>query len=106
MSLPRANSTRDKLVTMAKPATPGANSKNDSASGAIWSDFWVRTCAAGRATAIITAVLSRDSSMTARFDPALVRSKASPSVADSTGKALITTAIGSTEQIAVNTRFP
>ena len=33
-SLPRANSTRDKLVTMANPATPGANSRNASASGA------------------------------------------------------------------------
>ena len=34
LSLPRAISTRDRLVTRAKPATPGANSRNDWASGA------------------------------------------------------------------------
>ena len=52
------------------------------------------------------AVLSMDMSMTARVDPALVRSNSSPSVADSTGKALVTIASGSTEHTAVNTRFP
>ena len=91
---------------MAKPATPGANSRNDSASGATWSGCWVRTCAAGSVTAIMIAVLSMDSSMTARFDPALVRSNCVAVLADSTGKALVTIASGSTEQIAVNTRFP
>ena len=60
-------------------------------------------CAAGIATAAITAVPSQDISMTARVDPALVRSNASPSAADSTGKALVTIAIGSTEQTEVKT---
>ncbi len=42
------------------------------------------------AIAAITAVPSHDISSTARVDPALVRSKAAPSRADSTGNALTT----------------
>ena len=51
------------------------------------------------------AVPSQDISMTARVDPALVRSKSSPSAAESTGNTLVTIAIGSTEQRELNTRF-
>ena len=41
--------------------------------------------------------------MTARVDPALVRSKSAPSAAESTGNTLVTIAIGSTEQTEANT---
>ncbi len=41
--------------------------------------------------------------MTARVDPALVRSNAAPSEAESTGNTLVTIAIGSTEQTEAKT---
>src|ERR1700722_5176273 len=102
-SRPRANITRDMAVMSAKPATPGAYSRNAWASWVTWSGCRARTCAAGTAHAAITAVPSQDISMTARVDPALVRSKSAPSVADSTGNTLVTIAIGSTEQTEANT---
>ena len=46
------------------------------------SGCWTRTCAAGIETAAITAVPSQDISMSARVDPAQVRSKSASSVAD------------------------
>ena len=80
-------------------------SRNARASGVTWSVLLGKDVRGGQRDRDMIAVLEQDMSMTARVDPALVRSNSSPSVADSTGKALVTIAIGSTEQTAVNTRF-
>jgi len=60
--------------------------------------------AVGMATATTSAVPSQDMSTTARVEPAEVRSKASPSVADMTGNALVVMEAVSTAGTALNTR--
>src|SRR5690348_2831906 len=80
-SRPMANITRDRLVITRPPAMPGANTTNASTSSGTGLAWLARTCAAGTASAAITAVPSQDSSSTARVDPAQARSNSAPSLA-------------------------
>ena len=95
--------TRARFAITAVPAIPGANRAKASISCGTWSGCLARTCAAGTATAAISAAPSQDMSRTARVEPAQVRANTGPSRADSTGNALVTIDRASTAATVLKT---